>query len=82
MSRIREIDKPLDEYVGYATHVLVICRKPTFDEGVPCDHRVIMLTSDLCKKLPKSRSVAQMKERLVCSRCGRRGWLSIEPARR
>lgn len=82
MPRIeRPIDRPLDEAVGYATHVLIVCRPPGFDAR-QCGHRAVWLTADLYTRLPQCRTVAEFKDRLRCSRCGRKGWLSIEAARR
>ena len=75
------LDRPLVEVVGHATHLLIICTPPAF-EGKPCGHRAIMLTADLHAKLPRCKSIGQFKDRLRCSKCGRRGWLSIQPAAR
>jgi hypothetical protein len=71
---------PLDEAVGYATHVVIKCVPPVAD--MPCGHRAIWMTSHLYAKLPRCKSLGDFKERLYCSRCKRRGWLEIEAAGR
>lgn len=73
----RLIDKPLDEYLGYATHVAVKCKAP----GLRCGHQVIMLTSELYRICKGAVTVADFRERLVCKRCKCK-CAEIEPAGR
>lgn len=73
-------DLPLDEALGFVTHVAIRCTPPSCNK--PCGHRAIWLTSELYAKLPRCRTYRQFTERLRCSRCGARGWLVIEPAGR
>lgn len=61
----RLIDKPLDEYLGYATHVRVRCRAPRLS----CGHEVMMLTSELYRLCKGAVTVADFRERLICKRC-------------
>lgn len=78
----RRLDMPLDRAVGYASHVLIKCSPPVFAGSKPCHRRVIWATADLYAKMPACKTVGQFQERLRCSRCGRRGWVRIEAARR
>ncbi|MDO7843476.1 hypothetical protein [Sphingomonas immobilis] len=73
-------DIPLDEAVGYATHVRIKCSPASCFEL--CGRSVVWLTSDLYAKLPKCRTIGEFKERLYCSRCKHRGWVTIEAAGR
>lgn len=77
---MRDLDKPLDEYVGYATHLLIRCAPPSCNP--PCSHSAHMLTADLYAMLPQCRTYRDFKNKLRCSKCGARGWLRIEAARR
>jgi uncharacterized protein with PIN domain len=72
-------DLPLDEAMGFASHVAIRCSPP-----VPprCDHSVIWPTRELYEKLPRCRTYRDFAEHLRCSKCGRRGWLEISPAGR
>lgn len=73
-------DLPLDEAVGYATHVRISCAPASCSP--PCGRSVIWLTSDLYAKLPNCRTLGEFKSRLKCQRCKMRGWVTIEPAGR
>jgi hypothetical protein len=74
------LDMPLDEAVGYATHIRIRCNPPSCSK--PCGHQAIWMTADLYAKLPRCRTMREFKEKLKCSRCGHKGWLEIEPAGR
>lgn len=60
--------------------IAIRCRPPVADR--PCGRHVIWRTEDLYAKLPKCRTVREFAEKLVCSRCGRKGWLEIVAAGR
>ena len=74
------LDVPLVERVQYASHVLIRCNPPSFMP--PCSHSAIWLTSKLHAALPRCRTYGEFRDRLVCSQCGRRGFLDIRAARR
>lgn len=74
-------DIPLDEEVGYATHIVLRCCPPSCDRS-SCGRHTIMRTEELYKLLPKCRTLGEFKERLYCRSCKRRGWLTIEAAGR
>ncbi|CAN5453442.1 hypothetical protein BH09PSE4_BH09PSE4_13770 [soil metagenome] len=67
-------DRPLDEHLGYATHIVIECRW--------CPRRVVMMTSDLYELAPGAVTYADFRTRLVCSRCKAKGWARIRPAGR
>jgi hypothetical protein len=73
-------DMPLDQAMGYATHLRITCSPPSI--GPACRHSTVMLTSELHRLLPRCRIYREFAERLYCSRCKRRGWVSIEPVGR
>lgn len=73
-------DLPLDEYVGYATHVVISCAPASI--APPCGRSVIWRTADLYARLPRCRTYREFTERLVCSRCKRPGWVEIDAAAR
>jgi hypothetical protein len=73
-------DLPLDEAIGNATHVMIRCSPATCSK--PCNRAVIWLASDLQAKLPNCRTIGEMREKLYCRKCKRRGWVTIEAARR
>jgi hypothetical protein len=74
-------DMPLDEAVGYATHVVIRCCPPSCDAR-PCGRWVTWRTEDLYQLLPNCRTFGEFKEKLYCRQCQRRGWLTIEAAPR
>jgi len=74
------LDLPLDEAVGFATHIVIRCSPPSFDTG--CKRSVTWLTSELYAKLPRCRTYGEFKEKLYCDKCKRKGWVTIEPAGR
>jgi len=67
------LDQPLDEYLGYATHVVIACR---------CFHQTIMMTEELYRLSPGAVTYADFKARLKCRRCGLKGWATISAAGR
>jgi hypothetical protein len=73
-------DLPLDEAVGFATHIVIRCNPPSCSKR--CGRSVVWLTSDLYAKLPRCRTYREFTEKLKCSRCGLKGWLEIEAAGR
>jgi hypothetical protein len=73
-------DLPLDEAIGHATHVMIRCSPPSCSLG--CTRAVIWLASDLQAKLPNCRTMGEMQAKLYCRKCKRRGWVTIEAARR
>lgn len=75
-------DLPLDEAVGYATHIVIRCRPPIGAGYRPCGRHTIMRTEELYALLPKSKTIGEMKERLYCKTCKLRGWVEITPAGR
>lgn len=75
-------DLPLDEAMGYATHIIVRCRPPIGAGFSPCGRHITMRTEELYALLPKSDTLGKMKERLYCKRCKMRGWVEILPAGR
>lgn len=76
------LDKPLDEYVGFATHVTLTCILPVCAKRQPCRRSVVWLTSDLYAMLPECRTVRDFRSRLYCKVCRRKDWVSISAARR
>jgi hypothetical protein len=79
MPEVHRNDLPLDEAVGYATHILIRCDGPVYPF---CSRSVVWLTSDLYAKLPHCRTLGEFKRKLVCRKCKRRGWVRIEAAGR
>jgi hypothetical protein len=73
---------PLDEAVGYATHIVITCRPPVGTVFRSCGHNAIWRTEDLYAALPRCRTLSEFQHRLYCRRCGARGWLTINPAGR
>jgi hypothetical protein len=72
-------DMPLGEAVGYASHVRITCKPPVGPQFPPCGRWAIWQTSELQAKFPNAKTLGDMMEHLVCSKCGRRGWVSVDP---
>lgn len=71
---------PLDEHLGYATHVRIVCTVPRATSR--CGHQVIMTTRMLYEIAPGAVTCADFQRRLKCRRCGAKGWAIIEAAGR
>lgn len=72
----------LEEAVGQATHVCIRCTPPIGPQFAPCGRWDIWPTSELQSKFPNAKTLGDMLDHLVCKRCKRRGWVSVEAAGR
>lgn len=73
---------PLDEHLRYATHIRITCEAYVGPYPNRCSRIVIMQTAELYEMCRGAVTVADFQRRLVCRRCGRKGWASIRPASR
>lgn len=73
-------DVPLDEHVGYVSHVVVVCGRPRGDGR--CAHQVVMATRMLYQLAPGAVTVADFQRRMLCRSCGGKGWAQISAAGR